>query len=133
MSSNRLRCGDILIFHTRQAPGHVGRIKDKYHLFLGLDHDGSGNHVFMFISSNGDDSCMRIDQQDWSEMTKSESFINCRVLYRYTLGDLSRARARGRLSDQALDRLMNHAGESITLAGTDVDFIIDALRGYFES
>ena len=130
MSIDQLRCGDILGFITRQAPNHYRRY--KYHLYLGVAHDDPGKHVLMFISSGGTDYCMRIDKNDWPEMQKAISHINCQELYEYTQRDLSRARPKGRLNDKALQRLLDHAAESETLASADIDVVVDALIGYFK-
>ena len=132
MSVNEHRCGDILGFPTPQAPGH--KRKYKFHLYLGLAHDGSGKHVFMFISSEGSKHCMRIVKDDWPDMQKEESYINCRELYAYSPGELTRVNPdpRDRLSDDALVRLLDHVEDSETLTPSDINVVVDALRGYFE-
>ena len=73
---------------------------------------------------------MPIDRNDWPDMPKEQSFINCQSLYHYTPSELSDAKPRGRLSDDTLDKLLDHAGGSDTLVERDIDIVIDALRGY---
>ncbi len=126
-----MRFGDILGFATRQARNHEGRYKYKYHLYLCVTPDRSGEHLFLLISSSGADYDMRIDQHDWPEMSKSESHVNCQQLYQHSDTGLTRAKTKGRLSDDALRRLLDHVEVSETFTEDDIGIIIDAARRYF--
>jgi hypothetical protein len=127
-----MKCGDVYGFYTRQAPNHRG--KHKLHLYLCLTSTEPAEHVFMFISSTGvTDHCMSISVEDWPQMTKNQSVISFPELYQYSKSELSGAKLRGRLSDDALRRLMDHAEDSETMTGENIDIVIDALRAYFGS
>ena len=132
MSINPSRFGDILGIPTKKVPNSAGGFRFKYHLYLSLAYDDSGKHVFMLISTSGTAHCMRIDQNDWSGMRKNQSHINCQELYEYSPSELSHATPRGRLSDEALGKLMDHVAASETLTPVDIDFIIDAFQAYVE-
>lgn len=132
MSSENFRCGNILKFRTYQARNFERSGRNKYHLYLGLAHDHSGRHVFMFINSEGREGCMRIDRDDWPDMPNEESFISSTALFHYSQTELADAELFGRLTDDALLKLMDHAEASETLAGTDIDVVVDALMGHFE-
>ena len=90
----------------------------------------------MLISSSGRrDDCMSIDRSDWPSMKKRQSFICLPQLFGYSGHVLQhfKPKLRGRLSDATLSKLMNHVAESETMSESDIDTVIDALRGYFEN
>lgn len=86
----------------------------------------------LFISSDPFEGAMRIDRMDWPEMPKTESFISCSSLLRYTKLDLDRVTPTpaGRLSDDCLTRLEAHVASSYTLEIREIEIILSALTDY---
>jgi hypothetical protein len=86
----------------------------------------------LFISSDPFEGAMKIDRLDWPEMPKTESFISCSSLLRYTKLDLEgiTPTPAGRLSDDCLTRLEAHVASSYTLEIREIDIILSALEGY---
>ena len=128
--SHNLRCGHVYGFVTRQAVNHL--FKYKYHLYLTTTSRHPQQHAFLFINSHGTPDCMRITRADWAGMKKSQSFILCSDLLLYPSTELQTKKLspRGRLSDDAMKRLMQHI-EDGTMKEHQVDIVLDALTGYF--
>jgi hypothetical protein len=86
----------------------------------------------LFISSNPFEGAMRIDQSDWPEMPKAESYISCSSLLRYNKLDLEGITPVpvGRLTDDCLTRLEAHVAASYVLEIREIDIILSALTDY---
>ena len=63
-------------------------------------------------------------------MRKKHSYVNFQELYAYHFNDFQEVKPKGKLTDEALLNLMNHAGNSKTLTDDQIDIIIDALRSH---
>lgn len=119
------KAGDIFKFVTDKATGHDTR--DKYHVAIALSKG-----AMLFISSDPFEGAMRINRHDWPEMPKTESYISCSSLLRYTKLDLDgiTPTKAGRLSDDCLTRLEAHVASSYTLEIREIALILDALKDY---
>lgn len=117
--------GDVFKFSSNQAFGHSSR--DKFHVVIELTKG-----ALLFINSNPFEGAMRIDRSDWPEMPKTESYISCSAIIRYTKDDLQGVEITpaGRLSDNCLERLWSHVEDSLTLPQKDIEAILTALSDY---
>ena len=119
-----MQCGDIYGFFTRQALNHQG--KYKLHVCVCLKPD----LFFLLINSSGDKSYpMTITSDDWPQMPKKESFISLNRLLTYSPKKLKKVDFMGRLSDEALNRLMDEVSNCPVLEGEEKDYIIDGIYG----
>ena len=120
-----MQCGDVYGFRTHQAPNHRG--KYKLHVCVCLKPD----LLFLPVNSSGDRShSMTITPDDWPRMPKKESFISLDLPTIYSQKELENAKLMGRLSDDALNRLMNEVSNCPVLTGEQKDYIIDGISGY---
>ncbi len=120
-----MQCGDVYGFRTHQAPNHQG--KYKLHVCVCLKPD----LLFLLVNSSGDRShSMTITPDDWPQMPKKESFISLDFPIAYKQKELENAKFMGRLSDDALNRLMNEVSNCPVLTGEQKDYIIDGIDGY---
>ena len=128
--SYELQCGHVYGFVTKQAANHL--FKYKYHLYLTTTSRHPTQHVFLFINSHAWGDSMRITRADWADIKKQESFILCERLFAYPSTELNtkKLNPRGRLSDVALRRLLQHI-EHGTMKENQADIALDALTGYF--
>ncbi len=118
-----MQCGDILGFVSNQAENHPR--KYKLHVLICVREN-----IFLFINTSGNrEGVMFITQDDWPEMLRESSFISCRPV-QYPAEKIKKASSKGRLSDAALNRLMDHLEESEILTANDKEVLVDAIADY---
>ena len=127
--TQKFRCGDIFGLPTNKTTS--GRLAYKYHLCVCISPDLG----FLLINTTGSrKGAMTISPDEWSEMTAESSFIGCQNLLRgYSKTQLANAKPKGRLSDAALQRLLNHIGISEVMEGHDIDLVVDAIMSHLEN
>lgn len=75
---------------------------------------------------------MHITKNDWPDMPKDESFISCTPL-QYAPTKYKNAHPKGRLTDTALERLMQHLNESEMLVESEKEVLVNAIYSYLEA
>lgn len=123
-----MQCGDIYAWYTQQAKNQRG--KYKYHLCICVKEG-----KFLFINSSGDDrsGAFWITKTDWPDMPKDKSFISCNGLLTYAPKNIKQEKPKGRLTDDALKRLLDHIAVSEIMTGAEIDVICDAIETYLQN
>lgn len=120
-----LKCGDIVVFKTAKAAKTPRR--RKYHLCISF----SGK-LFLFINTNPFEGSFALDAEDWPEHPNTPGHVSCNAPVRYAPFEWKRLNVSpaGRLTDDALRRLMDHVNQSDVMPEADIDDVVNALASF---
>ncbi|MBL4872110.1 MAG: hypothetical protein JKY41_01625 [Rhodobacteraceae bacterium] len=117
------KLGDVLKFDSNKVAG--SQSKPKYHIAIDLNAG-----YLLFINSDPYEGAFAIDRSDWPEMPKKESFISFSTLIRYSREDLKDsmpAEPCGTLSDACIEKIREHALESMVLEQWAINLIVASI------
>lgn len=123
-----MRPTEIFVWETQRAIGY--ELRKKYHVYIGEAGWRQDGHAFLFINSTDYGGDFRISRDDYSFLTKQESFIGCTGIVVYPQDELRRYKITrcGQLREEHAQGLHEALSVSDSMEGWQITLCCNAIR-----